>query len=302
MKNKRVFLFILVAVVLTMCNSKPQKSSLSAFETSETLQDFFQYRGDGSVIISGHRGNWLYTEYPDNSLEGLQYTTEVIPDIFFEVDPRLTKDSVIVLMHDAALDRTTNAIGKLIDYSWEELDSVRLKDYKGDITSFKIPTLEEAIRWSIEKTVLNLDRKDVPPHMIVDLIKKCNAEKHIMLTVHTGEQIRYYYDMLPDVMFSARIRNQEEYDDIASAGVPWRSMIAYVGPTIDERNAELVQKLHDHGVRCMISVAPTHDRIGTSQERAVKYRDEILAGADIIETDIPQELWEVLQQVKNETN
>lgn len=302
MKNKRVFLFILVAVVLTMCNSKPQKSSLSAFETSETLQDFFQYRGDGSVIISGHRGNWLYTEYPDNSLEGLQYTTEVIPDIFFEVDPRLTKDSVIVLMHDAALDRTTNAIGKLIDYSWEELDSVRLKDYKGDITSFKIPTLEEAIRWSIEKTVLNLDRKDVPPHMIVDLIKKCNAEKHIMLTVHTGEQIRYYYDMLPDVMFSVHIRNQEEYDDIASAGVPWRSMIAYVGPTIDERNAELVQKLHDHGVRCMISVAPTHDRIGTSQERAVKYRDEILAGADIIETDIPQELWEVLQQVKNETN
>lgn len=300
MKNRSIYLFILAAVVLIMTNCKQPQSSRSAFERSETLQDYFQYSGDGSVIISGHRGSWLYTEYPDNSLEGIQFATGAVPGIFFEVDPRLTKDSVIVLMHDAALDRTTNATGKLIDYSWEELDSVRLRDYKGDVTSFRIPTLEEAIRWGIGKTVLNLDRKDVPPHMVVDLIRKCDAENQIMLTVHTGEQMKYYYDKMPDVMFSAHIRNEAAYEDMAAAGVPWRNMIAYVGPTIDERNAELVEKLHGHGVRCMISVAPTHDRLDSAEERAVKYREEILAGADIIETDIPQELWEVLQQVNSE--
>ena len=35
---------------------------------------------------------------------------------FFEVDPRLTKDSVIVLMHDATLDRTTDATGNFFDF------------------------------------------------------------------------------------------------------------------------------------------------------------------------------------------
>lgn len=300
MKNRNIYFFILTAVVVTMSSCKQLKSLQSAFERSEALPDFFQYSADGPVIISGHRGSWLYTEYPDNSLEGLQFTTKRVPNIFFEVDPRLTKDSVIVLMHDATLDRTTNTTGKLADYTWDELNSVRLRDYKGNITSFRIPTLEEAIRWSVGKTVLNLDRKDVLPHMIVDLIRKCDAEKHIMLTVHTGEQMRYYYDRLPDVMFSARIRNEKEYEDMAAAGVPWRNMIAYVGPTIDEQNAELVEKLHAHGVRCMISVAPTHDRLDSAEERAVKYREEILRGADIIETDLPHELWEVMQQTKNE--
>jgi len=300
MKSRIFYFFMVSAVVLAISSCKQPQKRQTAFANGETLSEFFKYEGDGSILISGHRGAWLHTEYPDNSLEGLQYATKVVPGIFFEVDPRLTRDSVIVLMHDATLDRTTNATGKLIDYSWEELDSVRLRDYTGDVTSFRIPTLEEAIRWSIGKTVLNLDRKDVPREMIVELIRQCGAEKSIMLTVHTGEQMRYYYERMPDVMFSARIRNEEEYEDMAAAGVPWKNMIAYVGPTVDERNAELVEKLHAHGVRCMISVAPTHDRLESAEERAVKYREEILCGADIIETDIPQELWGVLQQVKSE--
>ena len=322
MKSRIFYFFMVSAVVLAISSCKQPQKRQTAFANGETLSEFFKYEGDGSILISGHRGAWLHTEYPDNSLEGLQYATKVVPGIFFEVDPRLTRDSVIVLMHDATLDRTTNATGKLIDYSWEELDSVRLRDYTGDVTSFQIPTLEEAIRWSIGKTVLNLDRKDVPREMIVELIRQCGAEKNIMLTVHTGEQMRYYYERMPDVMFSARIRNEEEYEDMAAAGarmgldpelaeqlarhtlsaagVPWKNMIAYVGPTVDERNAELVEKLHAHGVRCMISVAPTHDRLESAEERAVKYREEILCGADIIETDIPQELWGVLQQVKSE--
>ena len=66
---------------------------------------------------------------------------------FFEIDPRLTKDSVIVLMHDVTLDRTTNATGRLADYTWEELQDVSLKDSEGNVTSCRIPTLEGVIEW-----------------------------------------------------------------------------------------------------------------------------------------------------------
>src|SRR5690606_24037394 len=172
---------------------------------------------------------------------------------FFEIDPRLTKDSVIVLMHDATLDRTTTATGKLSDYTWEELKSVRLKDAKGNITPYKIPKLEDIIIWSRGKTVINLDKKDVPLHMSAELISKHKAQRHVMLTVHTGAQARYYYDRFPDIMLSAFARNEKEYADMEVSGVPWKTTLAYVGWTIDEKNTAIVDKLRANGVKCMIS-------------------------------------------------
>jgi len=78
-------------------------------------------------------------------------------------------------MHDETLDRTTNATGKVSESTFEELKEVRLRDYKGDITDYRIPTLEEVIRWSRGKTILNLDRKDVPLEATVALIKRCGG-------------------------------------------------------------------------------------------------------------------------------
>jgi glycerophosphoryl diester phosphodiesterase len=46
----------------------------------------------------------------------------------FEIDPRITKDSVVVLMHDATLDRTTTGTGRVADHTWAELQQLRLKD------------------------------------------------------------------------------------------------------------------------------------------------------------------------------
>src|SRR5690606_29624732 len=232
-------------------SKKPEKkSNYLNFHNVEELQGFFNYKNDGSIIISGHRGG---IDFPENSLEGLQGVLETMP-AFFEIDPRLTKDSVIVLMHDATLDRTTTATGKLSDYTYAELASLRLKDAKGNVTDYKIPTLEEVIRWSRGKTVINLDKKDVPMYMIAELIKKHKAEKHVMLTVHTGAQARYYYDRFPNIMLSAFARNAKEYADMEISGVPWKNMIAYVGWTIDEKNEAIVNKLRTKGVRCMISV------------------------------------------------
>ncbi|NGF55434.1 glycerophosphodiester phosphodiesterase family protein [Parapusillimonas sp. SGNA-6] len=275
-------------------DAQKKKSNYLNFKTTEELQDFFRYKNDGSIIISGHRGG---IDFPENSLEGLQGVLDVMP-AFFEIDPRLTKDSVIVLMHDATLDRTTTATGKLSDYTYAELASVRLKDAKGNVTPYKIPTLEETILWSRGKTVINLDKKDVPLHMVVELIRKHKAEKHVMLTVHTGAQARYYYDHFPNIMLSAFARNEKEYADMEISGVPWKNTIAYVGWTIDKKNEAIVRKLREKGVRCMISVAPSHDKIKDAIERDKRYQEEIDKKPDIIESDLPIEVWKVLHGKK----
>lgn len=280
-----------VLAVAFGCNQATSTSRGSAEEKDRYAS--FRYSGDNSILISGHRGG-IEDGYPENSLEAFDHILGQMP-AFFEIDPRLTKDSIIVLMHDATLDRTTTGTGKLADHTWEELQKIRLKDHEGNETPYLIPRLDSVIQWSRGKTVINLDRKDVPFDRVVDMIKKYHAEDHVMLTVHTGAQARYYYDRLPNVMLSAFCRNMKEYEDMKISGVPWSNMIAYVGPTIDGGNQKIVKLLHASGVRCMISVAPTHDKSGTAGERETGYLQEISKRPDIIESDRPLEIGIVIK-------
>lgn len=292
----KTLLSVLLFANILNCNfisAQNKKLNTLNIKTNKQLHEYFKYKNDGSILISGHRGG-REKGFPENSIQGFENVLSQLP-AFFEIDPRLTKDSVIVLMHDATLDRTTTGKGKLSNYTWAELQDIRLKDYDGNVTDYKIPTLEEAIIWSKGKTVINLDKKDVPMEMIVKLIKKHNAENNVMLTVHTGAQARYYYDRFPTIMLSAFSRNMKEYEDLVISGVPWENMIAYVSYSIDENNKAIVDMLHAKGVRCMISVAPTHDRLETAQERNLKYKEEINKKPDIIESDIPTEIWKALK-------
>lgn len=296
MIRKSSFTLLLLLTVNLLYSQQLDKSNnyYLNFETLTSLQDFFSYKNNEEpIIVSAHRGGKL-KGFPENSLEGFKNLVGQM-QLIFEIDPRLTKDSVIVLMHDETLDRTTNAKGKLAEYTWAELQNVRLKDAYGNVTDFKIPLLEEVIRWGKGKTILNLDKKDVPFDMIVDIIKRNNAEKSMMITVHTGAQARYYYDRMPGIMFSAFMTNNKEYEDMSIAGVPWENMIAYVGRTIHDDNRHIVEKLHGHGVKCMVSFAPTHDKLDTPEKRKKEYQEEIKKKPDIIESDIPTEVWTLIR-------
>lgn len=287
----RLFFFILL-IPLSAVQLQAQSDHYLNFRNKKELQSFFAYKNDGSIIVSGHRGG-REKGFPENSIEGFENVMNRM-SAFFEIDPRLTKDSIIVLMHDETLDRTTTGKGKVSDYTWAELQDIRLKDSEGNVTPNKIPLLQDVFVWSKGKTIINLDKKDVPMEMIVKLIKKHKAEKYVMLTVHTGAQARYYYDRFPGIMLSAFARNDKEYDDLAISGVPWCNMIAYVGPTINEKNIQIVDKLHANGVKCMVSYAPTHDKIKDDKERKNAYIHELKQKPDIIESDIPSEILEVL--------
>ena len=278
--------------VTSGCNQATKPAQTVALQKEDPYASF-RYSGDSSILISGHRGG-IEEGFPENSLEGFKHVLGQMP-AFFEIDPRLTKDRVAVLLHDPTLERTTTGSGKLADYTWEELQKIRLKDHEGNETAYLIPRLDSVIRWSKGKTVINLDKKDLPFDRVIEMIKKQDAVDHVMVTVHTGAQARYYYDRLPGIMLSAFCRNMKEYEDMKISGVPWRNMIAYVGPTINPENEKIVELLHADGVRCMISVAPTHDKLETLEEREVNYLLEIAKKPDIIESDRPLEVGKLIK-------
>ena len=94
------------------------------------------------ILVVAHRGDWRNA--PENSLAGIQNSIEMGVDMV-ELDLGLTKDSVLILMHDKTLDRTTTGSGKVNEWPWDSLQVLSLKDHKGNPTPHQIPTFREAM-------------------------------------------------------------------------------------------------------------------------------------------------------------
>lgn len=287
MKAYSCFAMAVLSFACTCCTAVSQKHHYVSIENFEDLRSYFAYDASRDVIISGHRGG-MVAGYPENCIESFDKTLSMMPS-FFEIDPRLTKDSVIVLMHDSDLDRTTTGKGLVSDYTFEQLQGFNLVDREGNITPYKIPTLAQCIEWSKGKAVLNLDIKDVPLSVMASFITE-RKPANVIYTVRTPQQAASYCRLDPNATFSVWCRSMKEFNGYEEAGIPWsRVMVAYVGATMDQARRPLFDSLHARGVMCMISVAPTHDRCYNDGCKMEGYRGELetFYKPDIIETDYP---------------
>lgn len=284
--NKIIYCFVLISL-LSFQQAFSQNSHKISFTTVEEMYNFFKY-SPGKKIISGHRGT-IENGLPENSIVGMEEVLKHTPAIF-EVDPRLSKDSVAVMVHDVTLDRTTTGSGKVMDYTWKELKKLKLKDKQGNITKYKINTLDEMIKWAKGKTILNLDKKDLPLEATAEIIRKHDAYNWVWVTVHNVEQAKFFLDKNPKQYMSMHIRSKEALDKFVNSGLPFDRMIVYIGPEIKEQNKMLYEFLNKKGVMCMISSASSYDKLPSSTERAKKYHAVFADGASILETDMPIEV------------
>jgi len=101
------------------------------------IRDVFEKR----FVISGHRG--YCAKYPENTLLSFQAAIELGVDML-ELDLHLSADGVIMLMHDATLDRTTNGHGPLRAKTCAQLKELDAGGWKASYyEGLKIPTFEE---------------------------------------------------------------------------------------------------------------------------------------------------------------
>ncbi len=108
------------------------------------------------ILVAAHRGDWR--NHPENSLRAFLSAAQMGVDII-ELDLSLTKDSVVVIMHDVTIDRTTDGKGKPSDYTLAELKKLHLKNGLGRLTNNTIPTLTEVMQaLKGRKVVVNLDK------------------------------------------------------------------------------------------------------------------------------------------------
>jgi glycerophosphoryl diester phosphodiesterase len=74
--------------------------------------------GDMNIVSLAHRGASAYA--PENTLAAFYKAIETGAN-GIELDLRRSKDGVIVVIHDATVDRTTNGSGAVAELIWDEL-------------------------------------------------------------------------------------------------------------------------------------------------------------------------------------
>lgn len=108
------------------------------------------------IQVVAHRGDWRNA--PENSLRAFQSAADMGVDMV-ELDLNITKDRVLIIMHDETIDRSTNGKGKPSDYTLAELKEFRLKNGLGRVSNNQIPTLKEVMLALKNRTVeVNLDK------------------------------------------------------------------------------------------------------------------------------------------------
>ena len=110
-----------------------------------------------SAGIVAHRG--ASGTHPENTLPALHEAVR-LGAAMIEIDVQLTRDDVLVLMHDSTVDRTTDGTGRVEDLTWAELARLDAGSWKGArFAGTCIPSFAEALAVLPRDRWLNLDIK-----------------------------------------------------------------------------------------------------------------------------------------------
>ncbi len=108
--------------------------------------------------IIAHRGN--SGPLPENTLIAIDSAIELGVDMV-EIDVRLTKDGVPILMHSDRVDDTTSGTGLVASLTWEELMVLDAGSWRGpEFAGQSLCSLQEVLESTAGRVALNLDIKD----------------------------------------------------------------------------------------------------------------------------------------------
>jgi glycerophosphoryl diester phosphodiesterase len=91
--------------------------------------------------IWAHRG--CSQRYPENTLLAFEKAAEIEGLTGIELDIQLTRDGHLVVCHDERVDRTTDGIGELRQFTLAQLKKLRIEAGSGKYE--QIPTMEEVL-------------------------------------------------------------------------------------------------------------------------------------------------------------
>lgn len=175
----KLFRLLFVAIGATMMFSACSDTAVDDKRAAKIVEEIRNPKSK-NVLVVCHRGDWR--NFPENSIPAIESVIEMGADVV-ELDIQLTKDSVLVLMHDGTIDRCTTGKGRVADLTYEELQKFYMKTAHGTRCSLdlKVPTLREALEVCKDRIVINIDKGYNHYGLVLALAEEMGMTEQILI-------------------------------------------------------------------------------------------------------------------------
>jgi glycerophosphoryl diester phosphodiesterase len=157
--------------------------------------------------VVAHRGASGYA--PENTFASFKLGLEQGADLL-ELDVHLSRDGEPVVIHDEALDRTTDGRGLVVEHTLAELRQLDAGAWFGpQFAGQRIPTLDEVLAWARERTCLAIEIKNAPSFCpgieakIVALLDRHDMRRRALVISFDHQALRCLGELAPGLLTGA---------------------------------------------------------------------------------------------------
>jgi glycerophosphoryl diester phosphodiesterase len=192
----------------------------TGYSLSRALKNFDRSR----TWLCAHRCNMGDITVPENSIAALKKCIALRRTIgldLVEVDPRMTRDGVMVLMHDETVNRTTNGAGKVSDLTYTQIQGLRLKALNGTLTDERVPSLHDFLLAAKDSIWIDLDFINNVSHVdLYNEIKACGMLDQVYCASGSNsEVINSLLSYSPPAIVLSYVSNETQVANFKATGV-----------------------------------------------------------------------------------
>lgn len=241
-----------------------------------------------NILVASHRA--VHHQFPENSRPAIQEAIRLGVDIA-EIDVKVSKDGIPMLMHDGKVDRTTNGKGSFETLTFEELRKLKLVS-NGKVTDETIPTLEEALQIAKGNILVDLDLKTDQIDKVIEVVKKMEATGFVFFFDSDYEILSKVDSASKKFMIMPRAYSQAMAD---SALTRFKPEVVHIDSKF--YTPEVTSLIKGKKARIWINALGQPD----AEIRKGKARETLTAltkqGANIIQTDEPEKMIATLREM-----
>jgi glycerophosphoryl diester phosphodiesterase len=238
-------------------------------------------------IVVAHRGD--HVEVPENTLAAYQKAIDHDID-YVEIDLRTTKDSQLVIMHDATVDRMTDGKGKVSELTFAQIQQLHVQNkMHPEWGTFSVPTFEQVLQLCYNKVHIYLDYKDADVATAYALITKYHMQDQVIVYINSEDQLKQWHKLVPTMPLMISLP-----DTIKTAEAVTNLLKQYPVALLDgdysDYTADMIKAAKNAGIAVWPDIQSPFE--SKNWDKAIEL------GFDGLQTDHPQQLADYLKQKK----
>ena len=254
MRNETISIFTLIGVVKLRRNKRYGSIFLGSFSRGIFKKGKSKFPVHPFLKI-GHRGSAGYC--PENTIASFDHAIELGAE-FLELDIHLTKDGKLAVIHDSSVNRTTNAKGKVSDFTMNELKNLDAGSwFHSRFAGESIPELRDILERYSEQAGLLIEIKKPFQYpgiteVLSEQFKRYTSNKcRFIVQSFDRQAIQHFHSLCPSIPVGVLIKNS--FRGITETELMEISKYAsYVNPKITIVNRYLAEIIHSLGMKMLV--------------------------------------------------